>query len=65
MDAWHFDPPAPYDREALHLPPSMITEYDPDDNYEAVVSEQMHSLWNAFGFERCSYFDSNGRWIDN
>ncbi len=56
-----FQPP-PYNREVLHLPPTMITEYQGDGGYEPVIAEQMNFLWNVFGFERCFYFDENGRW---
>lgn len=63
VNSLHIDSPVPYDREVLHLPPSFITDYHVADNYEAIVAEQMHSLWNAFGFEQCSYFDSKGCWI--
>jgi hypothetical protein len=34
VDPMKFDTPSPYDREALHLPPSLITEYCADDNYQ-------------------------------
>lgn len=57
------DPPPPIERDTLHLPPSMITEYRDDDNYESVMAEQMDFLWNVFGFERCFYFDADGKWI--
>ena len=56
------DEPPPYDREVLHLPPTMITDYRDDGNYEPVIAEQMDFLWNAFDFERCIHFDQNGRW---
>ncbi len=56
------DPP-PYDREVLHLPPSMITAYRDDGNYEPVISEQMDFLWNAFDFESCYLFDEDGKWV--
>lgn len=55
------DEPPPYDREVLHLPPTMITEYRDDANYEHVIAEQMDFLWNAFDFDRCINFDQNGR----
>ena len=40
-----------YDREELHLPHGMITEYDDDDNYEPIVTEQMDFFRNAFGID--------------
>lgn len=58
------DSPPPYDREELHLPPTVISNYRDDGNYEQVVAEQMDFLWNAFDFERCTYFDEGGRWIE-
>jgi diadenosine tetraphosphate (Ap4A) HIT family hydrolase len=59
------DPAPPYNREVLHLPPTMITDYRDDGNYEPVIAEQMNFLWNAFGFEHCRYFDANGKWINS
>lgn len=41
------DPPA-YNRDVLHLPPTMINEYRDDGNYEKIIAEQMDFLWNAF-----------------
>jgi hypothetical protein len=59
----HFgNPPRAYDREELHLPSSIISEYDKDGNYDTVIADQMHFLWHAFGLERCSYFDEQNRW---
>ncbi len=55
--------PPPFNREELHLPPTIITEYREDDNYESVIAEQMDFLWNVFGFEQCIYFDENGKLI--
>ncbi len=57
-----FDSPPPYDREELHLPPTVISDYYEDNNYESVVVDQMNFLWNVFGFDRCFNFDENGRW---
>lgn len=56
------DPPA-YDRAELHLPSTVISEYRGDEDYTAVIAEQMHFHWNAFNFERCFYFDAENRWI--
>lgn len=56
------DPP-PYDHEVLHLPPTIITEYREDGNYESIIAEQMDFLWNVFDFKSCFYFDENGKWI--
>lgn len=58
------DTPPPYERESLHLPPSMITEFKGDGNYESVIAEQMDFLWNVFNFERCFGFSETGKWID-
>ena len=58
-----YDLPPPCDREEMHLPPTVITDYRDDGNYEQIVAEQMHFLWNAFSFERCFYFDKYDRWI--
>lgn len=55
--------PPPFDRDILHLPPSLITEYRDDGNYAPIIAEQMDFLWNAFNFDRCSYFDADGNWI--
>jgi len=57
------DAPPPYEREVLHLPPSIITEFLEHGNYESVIAEQMDFLWNAFNFERCFYFSPHGKWI--
>lgn len=57
------DEPPPYERDVLHLPPTLITEYREDGNYAPVIAEQMDFLWNAYNFERCFFFDKNGRWI--
>jgi len=63
VDTFRCEPPLPYNRDELHLPPSVITEYRDDDNYEAVIAEQMDFLWNAFGFERCFEFSEDGKLI--
>jgi len=55
--------PTPYDKEELHLPATVISEYQPDGNYQKVVAEQMDFLWNAFDLERCQYFDEEGNWV--
>lgn len=57
------DPPPPNEREELHLPPVIISDYRDDGNYERIVAEQMDFLWNAYDFERCFYFDEEGKWI--
>ena len=54
--------PRPYERETLHLPHAILTEYRDDGNYESFVAEQMDFLWNAYDFERCFLFDENGNW---
>ncbi|WP_210093609.1 ATP-binding protein [Ruegeria sp. HKCCSP346] len=54
-----------YERDTLSLPPSLISEYENSDNYEPVVAEQMDFLWNAYGYERCFYYDEAGKWIAN
>ena len=53
----------PYERDVLHLPSTMITEYCQDGNYETFIAEQMNFLWNVFGFERCDCFNDEGEWI--
>ena len=54
--------PPPYERDVLHLPSSVITEFRADEDYQSVIAEQMHFLWNAFGFERCDLFNENDEW---
>ncbi|WP_127900550.1 helix-turn-helix domain-containing protein [Solirhodobacter olei] len=56
------NPPPTYGREELHLPASIISEYRNDEDYQDVVAEQMDFLWNVFDFERCFYFNSEGKW---
>ena len=62
VDKDRFPWPRPYERETLHLPHVILTEYRVDGNYESFVAEQMDFLWNAYGFERCFLFDENGNW---
>lgn len=57
------DRPPTYKRDVLHLPPSIIANFHDDGNYESVIAEQMDFLWNAFGFDRCFYFNQNKKWI--
>ena len=47
-------------RDILHLPSSLITEYNDGDDYTDVAMEQMDFLWNAFGLDRCRYKDFDG-----
>jgi hypothetical protein len=61
--SYALDNPSRYSREGLHLPPTVIAEYKENDNYSPVIAEQMNFLWNAFGHERCYYFDEDGKWI--
>ncbi len=63
LPAEYFDPPPPYTRDELHLPPSVISDYQIDDNYERFVAEQMDYLWNAYGFPRCDLFNGEGQWV--
>jgi len=55
-------PQEPYSQEELHLPPTIISHYHDDGKYPKSVAEQMHFLWNVFGFERCAYFDQDDNW---
>lgn len=64
VDPYYYsDPPPPYAHAELHLPPTVVSDYSDDDRYENVVAEQMNFLWNAYGFERCNYFDEQGNWV--
>ena len=54
--------PSPCERESLHLPHSIITEYGDAGSIQPVIAEQMDFLWNAFDLERCHLFDENGFW---
>ena len=45
------------DRDVLHLPSSLIMEYNDEDDYTHIAMEQMDFLWNAFGLDRCRYKD--------
>ena len=58
----NFDSLPPYDRDVMHLPASVIDKFREDENYQSVMAEQMHFLWNAFDLERCSYFNENDEW---
>ena len=60
-----FFEPQPYERDVLHLPPTMISEYREDANYGSFIAEQMDLLWNAFDFQRCPHFDAEGKWVGN
>ncbi len=51
-----------YKRETLHLPHTILTEYRDNGNYEPLIAEQMDFLWNAFGREKCFFFDKNRNW---
>ena len=50
---------SPYERDVLHLPPSVIPEFSKYKDYRSVIAEQMHFLWNAFGVARCDFFNEN------
>ena len=54
--------PRLYERETLHLPHAILSEYRDNGNYQSFIAEQMDFLWNAYGLERCSLFDGNGNW---
>ena len=56
-DAFSSSDPS-YNRDILHLPSSLITEYRDNYDYTNVMAEQLNFLWNAFGIEKCPYFDS-------
>ena len=60
-DPYHVPPS--YERDVLHLPSSVITEFSADENYQSVIAEQMHFLWNAFDFARCDLFNENEKLI--
>lgn len=60
VDRSRFWQPSPYEREVLHLPHTIFTEYPSDGNYHPFIAEQMDFLWNAYGFERCLLFEENG-----
>ena len=54
--------PSPYEHDVLDLPASVITEFRADKNYQSVIAEQMHSLWNEFNLPRCDLFNENNEW---
>ena len=62
LDWKRFDRRPPYERDVMHLPASVIAEFRDDKNYQSVIAEQMHFLWNAFGFARCNLFNENDEW---
>ena len=62
LDSLRFFRPPPYDRDVMHLPPSIISEFRDDKGYQSVIAEQMHFLWNAFDFARCDLFNENNEW---
>lgn len=51
-----------YSRDILSLPSTIIEAFHVDGDYHSVLAEQMNFLWNAFGFERCNYFNQDGSW---
>ena len=62
FDGTSLEEPSPYKHDVLDLPASVISEFRADKNYQSVMAKQMHSLWNAFGLERCFYFNENDEW---
>jgi hypothetical protein len=51
-----------YQHNQLLLPASVIEDANSTDQVNSVIVEQMDFLWNAFGFEKCHYFDADGNW---
>lgn len=58
-----FGAPPPFMRNEIHLSPIMISDYRENGDYQALVADQMHQLWNAFDFPRCFYFNDADEWI--
>ena len=56
------DPPTPPLGNAIILPPATLYSVDDEDELMATFREQMDFLWNAFGYEKCFYFDANDTW---
>lgn len=64
VDSWRVvENPPPFDRGKLHLPASVLSDYGDVSDYQRLIAEQMHFLWNAFDFDRCYYFDEDDSWI--
>jgi hypothetical protein len=49
-----------YGQSDIRLPPSVIEEFRTGGDHDDILFEQMSYFWNAFGYERCFYFDAEG-----
>jgi len=57
-----FEPPPKCFGNEILLPPSLVEDPQSKDQIRLATLEQMNFLWNAFGFEKCHYFDADGNW---
>jgi len=52
------------DRDVVLLDPVMFKKATLEGRWQAALKPIFDSLWNAFGYERCSaLFDANGQWL--
>jgi hypothetical protein len=50
--------PKVIDRDVLHLPEVVVDNYDSDIN--GIIKPILDGLWNASGYDSCTFYDSNG-----
>jgi hypothetical protein len=53
----------PFDREIIHLPNCVVSEYGEDDIYHAAIRPAFDALWNAVGFAKDQFFNESSRWV--
>lgn len=54
----------PFDRDPLHLPDCVVSEYGDEDSYHMAVRPAFDALWNAVGFAQNQFFNEANRWIE-
>jgi hypothetical protein len=56
------DDSAEIDRDVLHLPECVLTEYGSPETTHAVIRPAFDALWNAAGYAGARFFSKTGVW---
>jgi hypothetical protein len=48
--------------DPLQLPEIIVEDYGSPEHYRRALRPAFDALWNAAGFRRCDYYNSNGDW---
>jgi hypothetical protein len=56
-----YDAPSKIDRNILHISEVIIDSYD--EKAESILRPVFDSIWNSCGYDACSAYDKQGKYI--